>query len=123
MSVAGLVDDDFAMRNNVWSWACGQPEEREQIPRGQYPAEPYPNARYVDCVDWATGTPYTRASADEVTTLANSSYGTREGECGQSAGLQGIQFAAVGGHLYERAVALGLGTELPQEMFLQDVVT
>lgn len=36
-------------------------------------------------------------------------------------GHQGLQFACVGGLVYERARAAGLGRELPDEWFLQDV--
>jgi ornithine cyclodeaminase/alanine dehydrogenase-like protein (mu-crystallin family) len=35
--------------------------------------------------------------------------------------LQGAQFHAVAGHVYERARAAGLGRELPTEWFLQDI--
>ncbi len=35
--------------------------------------------------------------------------------------LQGAQFWAVGGLVYEKARAAGLGRELPTEWFLQDI--
>lgn len=35
--------------------------------------------------------------------------------------VQGAQFFAVAGHVYERCRALGLGRELPTEWLLQDV--
>ena len=36
-------------------------------------------------------------------------------------GTQGLQFAAVGGTVYELAKAKGLGHPLPREWFLQDI--
>lgn len=130
VAVSGFVDDDFGLRMNVMSYAAGQPHERAQIPTTSWDAQSvrdrnnrYPNARYVDCVDWETGRPYRRDSATEITTLAHMSQGTLEGEAGPSAGIQGIQFATIAGRIYEQALRRGLGTELPQEMFLQDVPT
>ena len=36
-------------------------------------------------------------------------------------GNQGLQFAAVGAAVYNRCIEQGLGHELPQEWFLQDI--
>jgi alanine dehydrogenase len=126
ITLGGFKDADFAIRRSggdVMTWAAGQPAERARIPVGEPNADRYPNARYVDCVDWETGQPYTRQRPDEVTMLANASAGTREGEGGPSSAIQGIQFASVGGLIYERALEQGLGTELPDELFLQDIPT
>ncbi len=123
MSVAGLVDDDFGIRLNVMSYAGGRPEERAQIPVGRPNRNRYPNARLIDCCNWETGEPYQRERPGEITILANASYGTLEGDAANSAGIQGIQFASVAGRIYERARELGLGVELPREMFLQDIPT
>jgi hypothetical protein len=49
--------------------------------------------------------------------------GTLEGDAGASSGIQGIQFAAVAGKIYENARDARLGMELPAEMFLQDIPT
>jgi hypothetical protein len=126
---AGFVDDDFAVRMNVLSYAAGQPDERAKIPQSSWEAQGiqdrskrYPNARYVDCVDWQTGERY-RRDPKEITTLATQSFGVLEGEIGPSAGIQGIQFSTIGGRMYENALRQGLGTELPREMFLQDIPT
>jgi hypothetical protein len=123
MSIAGYVDDDFGIRGDVMAYTGGQAEERERVPVGNLSANRYPNARYVDCCEWETGTPYRRSSEDEITMLATNSLGTLEGDAGASSGIQGIQFAAVAGSIYERARAAGVGTELPRAMFLQDTPT
>jgi alanine dehydrogenase len=126
---SGFVDDDFAVRMNVMSYAAGQLDERAQIPQSSWEAQGikdrsnrYPNARYVDCVNWETGERYQRRP-DEITTLATQSFGVLEGEIGPSAGIQGIQFSTIGSRIYENAVRQGIGTELPREMFLQDIPT
>jgi alanine dehydrogenase len=125
-SVKGFVDDDFGIRMNAMSYAAGQPDERAKIPGTSWERQGiadrssrYPNARYVDCVDWASGEPYRRGSADEITTLASQSFGVLEGEVVASAGIQGVQFAAIGGRIYENARRQGLGTVLPGELFRQ----
>ena len=123
MSIAGYVDDGFGIRLNVMSYAGGSADERAKIPMGLPNENRYPNAKVVDCCNWDTGEPYRRGRPDEISVLTNASYGTLEGDAAQSAGLQGIQFASVGGRLYERARELGLGKELPREMFLQDTPT
>lgn len=129
MSVAGFVDDDFAIRIDGMTYAAGRPEERAKIPpssaklQNREGRDRFPNARYVDCVNWVTGESFRRSSEDEITTLENNSYGTLPGDAAHSAGIQGIQFASVGGRIYERAREKGLGTDLPLEMFLQDMPT
>ena len=129
MSVAGYIDDDFAIRVDVMSYAAGTEEERAKIPTrskelfGITGSNRYPNARYVDCVNWPTGEPYLHTNDDEITTLANNSFRTLEDETGPSSGIQGIQFASVGGRIYERAREKRLGVELPRDMFLQDIPT
>lgn len=123
-SLTGFVDDDFGgIRGEAMAYVGGQPDERRKIrvwPRG---GERYPNARYVDCVNWETGEPYRRERPNLITSIATNSFGVVEGEAGPSSGIQGIQFAAVAGVIYEGARRLGLGTELPRDMFLQDTPT
>ena len=124
MSAAGYVDDDFGgIRGSAMAYVGGQPAERDKVP--VYPKNPdrYPNAKYVDCVNWKTGEPYRRERPDEITTIATNSNGVLEGETGPSAGFQGLQFASVAGAMFESAKRKGIGTELPAEMFLQDIPT
>ena len=124
VSLTGFVDDDFGgVRGDAMAYVGGQPHERKKIPGFQGGGERYPNAHYVDCVNWKTGEPYRRERPDLITTIACQSYGVLEGEAGPSSGIQGIQFAAVAGAIYEGARRLNLGTELPREMFLQDTPT
>jgi alanine dehydrogenase len=127
-SVKGFVDDDFGIRMNAMSYAAGQPDERARIPGTSWEQQGiqedrrnrYPRARYVDCVDWATGEPYRRGDDGEITTLASQSFGVLEGDVVASAGIQGVQFAAIGGRIYENARRQGLGTVLPDELFMQE---
>jgi alanine dehydrogenase len=127
-SVKGFVDDDFGIRMNAMSYAAGQPDERARIPGTSWEQQGiqedrrnrYPRARYVDCVDWATGEPYRRGGDGEITTLASQSFGVLEGDVVASAGIQGVQFAAIGGRIYENARRQGLGTVLPDELFVQE---
>lgn len=124
VSVKGYVDDDFGIRLNVMAYIGGRPEERAKVPVGRRSDNRYPNARFVDCCDWETGAPYWQERREnEITILANCSYGTLEGEVGNSAGIQGIQFASIAGRIYERARIMKLGVEFPREMFLQDIPT
>jgi alanine dehydrogenase len=124
MSAAGYVDDDFGgIRGSAMAYVGGQPAERACVP--VYPKNPdrYPNAKYVDCVNYKTGEPYRRERKDEITSLATNSNGVLEGETGPSSGFQGLQFASVAGAMYECARRQGIGTVLPAEMFLQDIAT
>jgi ornithine cyclodeaminase/alanine dehydrogenase-like protein (mu-crystallin family) len=124
MSLAGFVDDDFGgIRGDAMAWVGGQPAERARVPRYESRPKRYPNAEYVDCVNWTTGEPYQRRSRDAITSLATNSFGVLEGDAGASSGIQGLQFAAVAGAIYEGACKRKLGKELPREMFLQDTPT
>jgi len=124
MSAAGFVDDDFGgIRGSAMSYVGGQPDERRNVPFYPRNSERYPNAKYVDCVNTATDEPYSRERLDEITTLATNSNGVLEGETGPSSGFQGLQFASVAGAMYQSARRMGIGTELPAEMFLQDIPT
>jgi len=122
MSVGGLRDDGFGIRLNAMSYATVAVDDLGIIPGVAPNPDRFPNATVVDCVDWTTGQPYQR-SPNEVTILANASKGTLEGDAVGSSGMQGIQFAAVGGAIYEQALARGIGRELPTELFLQDIPT
>jgi alanine dehydrogenase len=123
VDISGFVDDDFGFLSDVMSYAAGQPEERRNIPVGARSFNRYPNAEIVACCDWNTGKAYERRRAGEITTLVNASNGIVEGNGGASSAIQGIQFATIAGRIYEGARRLGLGTELPSEMFLQDLPT
>src|SRR5215813_5054618 len=67
MSAGTLIDDDFALRIDGMTYAAGTEEERAKIPphsaklqdRGE-DRKRFPNAVYVDCVNWETGEAYRR---------------------------------------------------------------
>jgi hypothetical protein len=73
MSAGTLIDDDFALRIDGMTYAGGTPEERAKIPphsaklqeRGE-DRKRFPNATYVDCVNWETGEAYRRSSINEI---------------------------------------------------------
>ncbi|MFM9967697.1 MAG: hypothetical protein ACKVQK_04730 [Burkholderiales bacterium] len=124
LSLSGFTDGDYGgIRGSAMAYVGGQAREREMIPVYAKTPERYPKARYVDCIDWKTGEPYRRERRDLITTIATNSNGVLEGEAGPSSGFQGLQFASVAGAIYEGAKRLGLGTELPRDMFLQDMPT
>jgi alanine dehydrogenase len=124
MSLTGFIDDDFGgIRGDAMSWVGGQKQERAKVPAYSPNRQRYPNAKYVDCVNWSTGEPYVRESPSHISSIATNSFGVLEGDAGASSGIQGIQFAAVGGAIYEAAKRIGVGTDLPREMFLQDTPT
>ena len=121
IAVAELFDEGFALRSHALSYAAGSQEERSRIPNGRYSWD-FSKARYVDCINWDTGEKYKRLSG-EVTMLAGNSNGTVYCDAGASNGIQGIQFASIGGKIYENALIKGIGKQLPLEMFLQDIPT
>ena len=124
MSLSGFVDGDYGgIRGSAMAYVGGQARERDMIPFYAKAPERYPNAKYVDCVDWKTGKQFQRERADMITSIATNSNGVLEGEAGPSSGFQGLQFASVAGAIYEGAKRLKLGTEFPRELFLQDTPT
>jgi alanine dehydrogenase len=123
VTVGTFDDSDFAIRYNWMSWMGGTAEERARVPIDPPTPNQYPNARYVKLVDWETGERYVR-SRDEISLLSNISYGTYPGDVTSSSGPQGIQFATVGGRIYDNAVKRqNIGTPIPRELFLQDTYT
>jgi alanine dehydrogenase len=61
-----------------------------------------------DFADLVSGRAQGRTSPDQITFYRN-------------VGNQGLQFSSVGGLVYERAVARGMGREIPTDWFLQDI--
>ncbi len=64
--------------------------------------------RYPTFTDLVAGKGGTRQSVDDITLYLNG-------------GNQGLQFAAVGSVVYQKAREAGLGRELPTQWFLQDI--
>lgn len=84
----------------------GTVEQQARLPEPSRPA-PLPD-RTVDITAVLTGEARGRSRDDEITYYRNS-------------GNNGLQFAAVGSLAYRRARAAGVGHELPDEWFLQDI--
>jgi len=86
-------------------YAAGQPQELARIPKSgvKIDIESFPKL-----VDVVAGRVKGRTSAEQVTCFIN-------------IGTQGLQFASVGGWLYQAAKEKGIGRKLPTEWFVQDV--
>jgi alanine dehydrogenase len=88
------------------AYVAGTPEEMRRLPpkttEGGFGGD------YPDFCDLITGKVPGRTRDDEITFYHN-------------LGNQGLQFSSVGGLVYRKAKAAGLGREIPTEWFLQDV--
>ncbi len=89
------------------AFVAGQPEELARLPRPR-PEEPVGSDAYPLLTDLMAGRVQGRTSPQQVTFFDNQ-------------GSQGLQFAAVGGRVYQLAGETGVGRELPTEWFLQDI--
>jgi hypothetical protein len=88
----------------IAAYMSGRPDERARIPRsGTRETGVFPTL-----TDVHRGRVPARDGADEVTLFVTT-------------GTQGLQFAAVGGHVWRQAQDLALGTPFPTEWFLQDI--
>jgi alanine dehydrogenase len=88
----------------IASYVCGQPDERARIPSSRGGE----TGVFPTLVDVHRGHAEARRDDDEVTLFVTT-------------GTQGLQFAAVGGHVWHQARDRELGTPFPTEWFLQDI--
>ncbi|MFT6581125.1 MAG: ornithine cyclodeaminase/alanine dehydrogenase-like protein (mu-crystallin family) [Alphaproteobacteria bacterium] len=87
-------------------YVSGTQEEQQRLPRA-YAGEKAERSMTL-FVDLADGSAAGRENSTDITYYYNSGY-------------NGLQFAAVGGAVYETCLEQGLGRRLPLEWFLQDV--
>ena len=88
-------------------YVAGQKDELKGLPQGR-PNLPYGVDYWPVFADLLAGRAEGRTSDSQVTFFNNH-------------GSQGLQFAAVGGKVYQLAMEAGLGREIPTEWFLEDV--
>ncbi|MBO0869149.1 MAG: ornithine cyclodeaminase family protein [Micromonosporaceae bacterium] len=88
----------------IASYVSGSPEDRRRIPPGRAPER----GAWPTLLDLETGRVPGRRSDTDVTVFV-------------ATGTQGLQFAAVAGHVLELAEQKELGRRLPAEWFLQDI--
>jgi alanine dehydrogenase len=88
----------------IASYVAGSPEDRRRIPSGGASER----GGWPTLLDLETGRAPGRRSDDDVTVFV-------------ATGTQGLQFAAVAGHVLELAQKAELGQMLPAEWFLQDI--
>jgi alanine dehydrogenase len=86
------------------AYVSGQPHERARIPSSQGRE----TGVFPTLTDVRLGRAQARTSRDDVTLFVTT-------------GTQGLQFAAVGGHVLQLARERDLGTPFPTEWFLQDI--
>ncbi len=91
-------------RGGIAAFVAGTAADRARIPRGRREHPPI----HASLADLRTGRHPGRTARDDITFFLNT-------------GTQGLQFAAVGGYVLERARARGLGSEVPDGWFLEDI--
>jgi alanine dehydrogenase len=101
----GVLEEGMERIHGSAAYVAGQPEEKARIPN---PKEDVYKGTYESLIDLMAGRSRGRQSRDDITYFINS-------------GTQGVQFAAVGGRVYELARAKGMGMEIPTSWFLQDI--
>ncbi len=93
---------------NNGDYMAGDEEELARLPARLRGGRVGTTRDYPTFNDLASGSTPGRTARDDITLYLNS-------------GNQGLQFAAVGSVVYNKAKELGLGRELPTEWFLQDI--
>ncbi len=88
----------------IAAYVSGQPDERARIPASSRRE----TGAFPTLTDLHRGRVPGRTSPEEVTLFVTT-------------GTQGLQFGAVGGHVWQRARERDLGTPFPTEWFLQDI--
>ena len=118
---------DVKIRQGVGGWSPREPIERVEMERGMSPVA-YIAGQEEEVARIPKRDRELRGFGGDFPHFTDLVSGkakgrTREGEITfyHNIGNQGLQFAAVGGWVYARAKALGVGRELPTEWFLQDI--
>lgn len=88
----------------IASYIAGTSEDRARIPRSR----PASNAEHATLLEVQTGVAPGRTSTEQITLFVVT-------------GTQGLQFAAVAGRAFVLATQRGIGRNLPDEWFLQDI--
>jgi alanine dehydrogenase len=91
---------------SMGAYVAGTEDEQKRIPRGA--AHEKVDREIPVYTDVISGKAQGRTGRDQITQY-------------HTFGNWGVQFPAVGAHVYRRARELGLGHELPTEWFLQDI--
>lgn len=90
------------------AYVAGQPEDLAVIPQVQRSARKLDPRKVISFKDLVSGEVHGRVNAEQIISLGGNQ-------------IQGIQFASVGGLVYQRARAKGLGKEFPTDWLLQDI--
>lgn len=108
----GALDAPDAQRgigHSAVAWVAGTEDERRRLPAPKARAGGSGSAFSLpDFADMVTGRAAGRTGPEQITFYRN-------------LGNQGLQFASVGGLLYEKAKTAGSARKLPTEWFLQDI--
>ena len=96
------------MTHGIFSYVAGQFHEVKKIPKTQVRKIYNDDSKSTFLVDLISGQEKGRNTSQDVTFFDNR-------------GTQGLQFAAVGKHVYDLANARRIGKEFPTEWFLQDI--
>ena len=109
---ARFADDDprvqYGRGHSPVAYVAGNEEEMKRLPPGGRRMGDMTAGGHPTFMDLVSGKAKGRLSPDDITLYLNT-------------GNQGLQFAAVGKVVYDRALQAGLGREVPTEWFLQDV--
>jgi len=101
-----LPENTIGGSDGMFSYFAGTDEEKKKVPRA--PLREIDDPRIGTIPDLMAGRWKGRTDEKQITFLNNS-------------GTQGLQFAAVGGMVYQLAKAKGLGHALPLEWFTQNI--
>ncbi len=99
------MDAGMVRMHGTASYIAGQPDEKARIPNPEIDVK---KGNYESLIDLMGGKMTGRKQRNDITYFINS-------------GTQGLQFASVGGQVYQLAREKGVGREIPTEWFLQDV--
>jgi hypothetical protein len=122
LRLSGFADHNFEIRAEVMAYLSGRLEERESIPRSWYKEVQMPNANWISCLDSQAAPSSERPSQKDISFLAEVAGSNFESGL-SSSGIQGLQFACIGGKAYELAASHQLGKHFDLRLFLQDTPT